>query len=111
MGKPLAPGKLAQLVTPISQSLPRTFYGFGPRKRKPHENKADKIPAVMRLPSTWARQTLNKGINNEQSLQMVVITGRETAVGLCLEGVKKISLELDLKDMKSVMSTAKTGKF
>ena len=33
---------------------------------------------------------------------MVVITGRETAVGLCLEGVKKISLELDLKDMKLV---------
>lgn len=61
----------------------------------------------MRLPFTWVRQTLNKGINNEQSLETVVITGRETAVGLYLEGVKNISLELDLKDMESVMSTAR----
>lgn len=65
-----------------------------------HENKSDKIPTVMRLPFMWVRQTLNKGINNKQSLQMVVITGRETAVELYLEGVKKISLELDLKDME-----------
>lgn len=85
--------------------------GLALEKGNPHENKADKIPAVMRLPFTWVRQTLNKGINNKQSLQMVVITGRETAVGLYLEGVKKISLELDLKDMESVMSIAKAGKF
>lgn len=65
----------------------------------------------MRLPFTWVRQTLNKGINNKQSLEMVVITGRETAVGLYLEGIKKISLELDLKDMEAVMSIAKAGKF
>ena len=42
---------------------------------------------------------------------MVVITGRETAVGLYLEGVKKISLELDLKDMEAVMSISKAGNF